>query len=566
MKKVTSRGVLLALATLLFVLTAAASLALTACGASDEAGSGSTSASPGTTTGSTRDNTVYLEEDWPTYIDPAVGTDFSDLLAVNNINDALVFLKNDNTLEPWLATSWEMSEDGLTWTFKLREGVKFHNGEEMKASDVVFTLKRLQTVGEGVAFLFTQIESAKAIDDYTVEFKLKKPFGPFLNTLVRFYVVSEKEVMAHLEKAGPYGEYGDFGKKWGLTHDFGCGPYMASDVKMEEYILMEKFDQWWGGWDKNAPKYFKMYSQPDPAAIRAQMSAKQLDLTDEWQALETYDALAEIPGVTKVRYQVGHNYTLKINCTRPPTDDVHFRRALAYSLDYAAIVDPETGIAPGSVPSVGPVVNTLPGWSPDLKTYSFDLEKAKEELAQSKYASSPGQYPVRYTYAQEVPWTEKIALMMQSYASQVGIKFDIVKEPVSVQYTEAQKKETTPNIYSVIDAPLYPEAGGPIYAEMSSHTQGGYSNTHWLGTSWDAKIEDALSKMDETERFAKYAKLQQEIIDFCPTIWVFDQLETRAAQTGFYYWPVMDLKAVAAAPGYPVYAHDMRIYPEKLNE
>lgn len=509
------------------------------------------------------DYTVSLEEDWPTFYDPAVGTDFSDLIAVTNIHDALVFLNNDNTVKPWLAEKWERNDDGTIWKFYLRKGVKFHNGETLKASDVVFSVNRMKAIGEGLSFLFLKINEAKALDDYTVQFTLKEPFGPFLQTLIRLYVVSEKGIMAHIKKPGPYGEYGDYAKEWYLTHDVGSGPYKVKEVKIAEYVLMEKFDDWWGGWDPNAPKYFRMFAQPAPAVIHTLMANHKLEISDEWQANETYESLSKIPGVKIAKYVVGHNMTLGLNCAKSPTDDVHFRKAIAYSINYAALVDPKAGVAPGSLPSKGPVVQNLPKWNPDLTMYTYDLEKAKAELAQSKYADNPGAIPVTYYWAQEVPWTEKIALQIQFDAAKIGIKIELTMKPFGSMIADAQSKETSPNIFSVILAPYYPEAGSPIFTEMHSSTQGSYDNIHWLGNIMDKEIEDALATIDEKERSAKYAKLQQEIIDLCPTLWIFDQVEQRAVQTGYFYWPGVDLKEVACASGYPLYAHDMRIYPEK---
>ncbi|MCR4433957.1 MAG: ABC transporter substrate-binding protein [Caldiserica bacterium] len=303
------------------VMVGVASILLTSCATPQPSPSSSSPTAASTqpaTSFKPEDYMVSLEEDWPTFSDPAVGADFSDMIAVTNVYDALVFVNNDNTIKPWLAEKWEMSPDGKAWTFYLRKGVKFHNGETLKASDVVFTLKRYHTIGEGTSWLWLNIDDAKAIDDYTVQFTLKKPFGPFLYTLVRFYVVSEKEVMAHLKQPGPYGEYGDFAKEWLLTHDAGCGPYKIKEVKTEEYVLMEKFDDWWGGWDPNAPKLFKLFAEPDSSTIRSLLANRELEITDEWQAIETYKAFAQIPGVKIAKYLVGHNFALRFHCAKPP--------------------------------------------------------------------------------------------------------------------------------------------------------------------------------------------------------------------------------------------------------
>ena len=150
---------------------------------------------------------------WPTYIDPAVGSDFSSTSSLCNLYDTLVFPNTAGGVDPQLAESWEVSADGLTWTFYLKQGVKFHNGSELTASDVAFSMNRILEIGEGLAYVFLgTVESATAVDDYTVEFKLTAPSGLFLISLIRLYVADEQAVMANIVTPGPYGDKGDYGK------------------------------------------------------------------------------------------------------------------------------------------------------------------------------------------------------------------------------------------------------------------------------------------------------------------------------------------------------------------
>jgi len=171
-----------------------------------------------------------------------VGSDYSSSTSFTNLYDPLVFPTPDGYVKPWVAESWNVSDDGLVWTFKIRKGIKFHSGRELTAEDVAFSMKRLLTIGEGYAYIFLPyVKDVVVLDKFTVQFKLKKPFGPFLITLVRLYILDKEEVLAHIKKPGPYGEYGDYGREWLLTHDAGSGPYMVKEVKLEEYIHMVRF-------------------------------------------------------------------------------------------------------------------------------------------------------------------------------------------------------------------------------------------------------------------------------------------------------------------------------------
>ncbi len=224
---------------------------------------------------------------WPTYIDPAVGSDFSSSSSLCNLYDTLVFPTTAGGVEPHVAESWEVSDDGLTWTFDLKEGIKFHNGSELTASDVAFSMNRMLEIGEGYAYVFLgTVESATALDDYTVQFKLARPSGIFLISLVRLYIADEEQVMANIITPGPYGDNGDYGKEWLLTHDAGSGPYTVKEFPLEEYLLMEKYDGWFGTFHPNAPAEVKFIGTTEPATVRTLMSRGELEITDQWQPIE----------------------------------------------------------------------------------------------------------------------------------------------------------------------------------------------------------------------------------------------------------------------------------------
>ncbi|MBI1878787.1 MAG: hypothetical protein HYR94_11310, partial [Chloroflexi bacterium] len=226
---------------------------------------------------------------WPNRIDPAVGNDYVGSTSLANLYDSLVFPNTQGGVDPWLAESWDVSDDGLTYTFHLRPGVKFHDGSELKASDVVYSFNRLKTIGEGYAYLATpEVESVKAVDDATVEFKLSKASALFLPSLVRLYVASEALVSQNTKADGPYGENGDYGKEWLQTHDAGSGPYMVKEFPLEQYLLMEKFGDWWGEFNPNAPDEVRFIGTTEAVTVRSLMDNKELEITDQWQSFEAY--------------------------------------------------------------------------------------------------------------------------------------------------------------------------------------------------------------------------------------------------------------------------------------
>ncbi|HHY96033.1 MAG TPA: ABC transporter substrate-binding protein, partial [Firmicutes bacterium] len=464
---------------------------------------------------------------FPLYPDPGVGNDYVECIAMCNLYDSLVFPGLDGSINPSLATDWQVSEDGLKYTFHLRPGVKFHDGSEVEAEDVVFSMKRLLTMGEGFAYLFVDhLKDVQAKDKSTVEFTLKKPFGPFVAALVRLYILNKDLVMQHLEKPGQYGDFGDYGKKWLLTNDAGSGPYKIKEMKLEEYLLMEKFDDYWGGWEAGAPKYYKVIGTTEPVTVRTMMQRRELEITDMWQPLENLEAMKQIPGVEMALLFNGSICNVMLNTKKPPTDDVHFRRALAYCFDYDAVVN---NIYKGSKQSRGPVPFMFPGHDASIQPYTRNLEKAKEELKQSKYADKLDKYPVTLSWCAEVPEEEKLALLLQANAAELGIKVDVQKTPWGSMIAEAQRVDTTPNGTIIFVSASYAEAGSILKARYHSSSCGTWEQCEWLqDKEIDNLIDKALSTTDREQRFALYHEIQKKLVDLSPTLWLFDQAEMRA--------------------------------------
>ncbi|MEL7566603.1 MAG: ABC transporter substrate-binding protein [Dehalobacterium sp.] len=499
-------------------------------------------------------------------IDPGVGNDYVSSTAMANIYDTLVFPEADGTLTPWLATDWAPSEDGLTWVFNLRQGVKFHNGDELTAADVVFSMNRLVTMGEGYGYLFTGvIDQVTALEDYKVEFKLKKSFGPFLSTLVRLYILNEDEVMAN-KKDGSYGEFGDYGKDWLTTHDAGSGPYMTKEIKKQEYYHAVKFDDFWGGWDLDAPDAIKLIGTTETATVRTLMNNGELEITDQWQTEEALKGLSQIPGVGVDAAFTGSILNIMLNTQKAPTDDIHVRKALAYILDYQTVADK---LFPGSQKAQGPVPFNIPGFDQNLPQYERNIEKAKEELAKSKYAGQLDQYPIQLTWIAEVPDEEKIALLLQANAEEIGITVDVIKTPWLSFVDQVSTVENTPNASVVFVSAHYNEAGSLLHSRYHSSSTGTWEQAEWLkNAEIDKAIEDAIATIDDNERFAKYQEIQKTIVDLCPTLWVFDQAEKRAFMKDYIYWPGNELtkagKGVSAVMGYNFYFHDFKVFPDKM--
>ena len=504
---------------------------------------------------------------WPTYIDPAVGSDFSSTTSINALYDPLVYPTPEGDIKPWVAESWEVSDDGLVWTFHIRKGIKFHDGSELTAEDVAFSMQRLLTIGEGYAYLFKPyIDKIEVLDNYTVQFTLKKPFGPFLAALTRFYILNKDLVMAHLvmnDTNFNYGEFGDYGRNWLLTHDAGSGPFMVKEFKLEEKLTMEKFPDYWAGLKPNTPDIAIFIGTTEPSTIRTLMANRELEISDQWQPKEAWEALDSIQGVDIANIYAGTEFYLMIHTKKPPTDDVHCRKAMAYGVDYDTIINQ---IFPGARKVTGPVPPSVPGAAPNLQGFYYDVNKAKEELQQCKYYGQLDQYPVEFHWIAEVPDEEKVALLFKANMQELGITVNVVKKPWLSVVDEMANQDTSPHIVSIFDSPAYPEAGALLFSRYHSSSANTWEQNEWLlDPQLDKMLEEALSTVDRNERFQKYYEIQQYIMDLAPTIFLFEQVEKHAYQSYYVKWPAAEGKGIPLM-GYIIDLRDIEVYPEKRAE
>lgn len=469
-------------------------------------------------------------------LDPAIGSDYSGSVSYVNLYDTLVYPAVNGTSLPHLATNWTVTPDGLNWTFNLRSGVKFHDLTELEAEDVVFSMERIITVGRGYSYLFKGwINQSIAVGNYTVKLVLNQVYGPFLTVLSRLYILNKDLVMEHLQPGLiNFGTYFDYGTGWLLSHDAGSGPYKVKDFRKEEYVVFEKFKDYWGTFKPNAPDELKLYGMTVPTTIRTMISNRELEITDQWQTVENLDAMDAIEGVSIAEFPAGSVFFYMIHTRKPPTDDIHFRRAMAYAMNYTAVV---TTLFPGCPIAQGPIPSILPGFDPTVPRYDMNLTKAQQELALSKYSANYTEYTIDVHWCAEVPDEERVALLFAQNMDAVGIEVRVTRTPWLTMIDEMAHMEAAPHIETIFVAPHYAEAGSMLESRYHSKSTTTWEQNEWLlNDTIDSMIEAAISTVNQTERFQKYSQIQHQIVEMCPSIFMFEQLEKHAYQSYYIDW------------------------------
>ena len=522
------------------------------------AGCGSGSETPQPTDTSTAGKVIRMTTAFADPFDPACVMDSASCEVVVNLYDSLVYPDLDGTILKGVAEDYTISDDGTVYTFTLKDGVKFHDGSDMTAQDVAFSYDRLITIGQGYAYLFqNHVDKVEATNDNTVTITLKAPFAPFLSMLCRLYIVNEDLVRDNLG-TGDYGDMGDYGMAYLAEHDAGSGAYVCTNYTINDRIVMNKFEQYHGTFAENAPETVEIINGTEAATVRTMMANHELEISDQWQTYEAYQALSQLDGIKLDTFGSGQILYLMFNTKSAPLDDVHVRRALSYMIDYEQVY---TNLFPGYLPTTNYVGDGLVGAETSAEKYSYNMDKAKEELEASQYADQllSGQMPIEVAWVSEVPDEEKLALLIQSSAAQLGVNVEISKVAWATQVQNLSSLDSTPNTSVCYMSPDYGEAGSLLYQRLHSDTAGTWQQTEWLqDTALDTKIDASLSTVDDSARFALYDEIQSEALDQVYGVAVAEQGQSRA-YADYIKFPVVERGVASTTLGYNFLFKDFQV-------
>lgn len=492
-------------------------------------------------------------------IDPAKGTDYADTVLAVNLYDTLVYPKQGGAgVQPHIATDWTI--DGGTYTFNLRDDVSFNSGNKLTANDVVFSYERMTAMGQGNAGLFADtVASVTASDDYTVVFELTQPFAPFLATLVRLPIVDAKLVSANF-KDGDHGDNGDYGSEWLSQNSAGSGAYVVeSHDPQTETVLTYAGDYFIDPVD-NHPERVRYRYGLDASTVRALMARGEHDISSQWLPPEVFKALVDEGVATLVTEPGLTGEYFKLNTRRPPLDDVHCRRALAFAFDYNTLnqlvrINDETtqGRPMKSALPVG-----LVGFDESVPDFAQDMAKAQAELEQCQY--KPGDYELDIAWIAETPAREKGALMMQALYSQLGFKASITRTPWGLITEQVTDPDTAPHIIEIAVSAQSPDTDSLLfnmYHSSMPHTW--MSSSYFANDDLDALLEAGRTETDPDKRQAIYADANAILAEQVPDIYAYELLSAFAVRDGVVFNNLADRSRAYPVSGYGGQFQDVSI-------
>jgi peptide/nickel transport system substrate-binding protein len=419
---------------------------------------------------------------------------------------------------PSLAKSWEVSDDGLTYTFELQENVTWHDGEPFTAEDVIFTtMEFLPEVHPRARANFSRVESAEAPDDHTVVYTLTEPFPAFM---LAFEVSSAPMIPKHIYEGT------DFRQNEANNTPIGTGPFKFVEWQKGSFIRLERNENYW----REGQPYldaiiFRVL--PDAASRALALETGEVQLSS-WNDVELFD-VQRLQATPHLKFETrGYEFFapiawIEINHRVEPLGDKRFRQAIMHALDREFIRD-NIWFGLGRIPT-GPINSVTPFYTPDVKEYDHDPEKAIALL--DEMGLEPDGSGVRARITCDIlpygeTWT-RLAEYVKQALEEVGIAVELRSTDAGTWAQRVSNWDyeiTFDFVYQYGDPAL-----GVARTYISDNIRKGvlFSNTMgYENPEVDRLFAEAATTADEEERARLYAEVQKILVEDVPVAWLLE--------------------------------------------
>lgn len=447
--------------------------------------------------------------------DPHIASDSSNRRNIlHTVYESLVRQDDDGGFQPSLAESWTVGEDPRDWTFSLRRGVSFHNGDILDAGDVVATLRRVldPSIGgsygtQGVYLSYLAGAEITAPDPQTVGIRTEKPMADLLDLLVDMPI-------------SPAGELASLPQRY-----VGSGPYRIRE-QSEDRVIVERFDDYWG----QPARYDEIRWIPEPDADRrvGALLDGQADVAFRI-GFEGKERIAKSPDVIAHESDTGLCIIFMLNAGKGACRDPRVRQALNYAVDVERIIDEIKGGA--AKPLNGYLTPLHFGYNPETPAYPYDPEKARSLLRAAGY---DGMLKLVFDIPMAMPdEAPRLAGMMAEQLSQVGVSLEIVEHRDRAAYSETVREKR------IHDGCCFDSSPASTYRVLCEKLDSSRAGPWWQGyenTTVDALIEQAETTFDDTERQKIYREIYSMIRDDAPWIFLYRPSRFTGARSSMGEW------------------------------
>ncbi len=447
----------------------------------------------------------------PDFIDPHVFTSVG-FVPVDNAYESLVATDKATTkLVPKLAESWTVSPDGLTFSFKIRQGVKFQDGATLDAEAVKSSFDRLKKLNKGAAWVLSNLGSITVKDPSTIEMNITPGGPPFLEGLVNVYIVSPKAI-----KEQAKGD--DVAQDFLNRQSAGTGPYRITAWQRSQKLTLQKFDDYWGGWPN--PNHFTAINLlviPEASTQRLMLEKGELDIAMKFPA-EALPDLEKNRDLQVIKAQGLRVLYLKIQNAAPPTSDVRVRQAINYAFDFASF---QKAMENTYDPPIGPTPPEFLGnWKPNFP-YKYDVGKAKELLQAAGYSESKKAKLIADILV-DTPDQKKVAQILQAGLAATGVAELDIREnewAVMLKYaTDWQKTKdpaTAHHLFGLFTPARVPDAYSYLWYTYDSKASGSFARNvmNYNNPKVDELLDKAALETDANKKIDYYRQADQIIVD-----------------------------------------------------
>jgi len=448
---------------------------------------------------------------------------------------------------PWIAKGYDADPGGQQFTVYLKEGLKFHDGNEITAEDVRFSVERTIEMKKQVGGTLSPIlakDSVKVIDKYTCQFNLRRPSGYFIAALPMLAIVNSKLLRKHDKD-------GDYGATWLTDHEAGSGAYMLKKWDFAKGWVGVQWPDWPGGWSGNHLKEIEFNTIIEVSSRISSLLKGQSHALELFVPPDQIKRLKGNPNVNVIPNTSLSTFFIRLNYTRPPTSNIHYRKALNYAFPYDPYI--EKVMHNNVVRSEGgPLPNKMWGRPEGLKIYKTDMEKAKKELAIAKKELPTEDFNREVTVKAIKGYgsTKLAALYLADVAGELGLKFKVVEEPWTVLSSAASKKDTTHDIWMhwrnahIVDPVTWI---GRLYTPEYQGTFSG--STYYDNPEVTPLLVKAGSIAAQDERKKLYEKACSLIVEDAADIWISNEKLNGVFTSDVHGWRYCDV-----AFGWDVYS------------
>ena len=428
-------------------------------------------------------------------------TDNPTLSVTELIFQPLVRLDTDLSFQPNLATDWDANDDASAYTFTLREGVEFHNGDPFTADDVVFTFESMldPDFPSAEAGNFAGIDEVVVVDEFTVEFTLTSPDSEFIDKLSRMGIVPKD----YVEEVGD----DDFN-----VNPIGTGPFQYVEWVPESHIEIERFADYW---DPELPYLDRITYTPitEDSVRLASFETGEIDLFQRNVPPEHQSELeADERFVLDSKPFIYYHY-LSLNLERVDEfEEPAVRQAIAYAIDRESITEV---IGYGS-PGHQPLQPVSPFFNPDLEYYEYDPDRALEILDEAGIDPADVSFSLQtFTY----PDYQRVGEMIHDQLTSLGFDVELLVDEWTVVREQCYLPITDCDAHNSATGGLGPDAA--LYARF--HSEGGENKQYYSNERVDELLDEGRATVDEDERQAIYDEAIELILEDSPVIFINDQ-------------------------------------------